>query len=315
MNTTTTGIIRIARSKVMEHLPEMVFVLDDKERIVDANAVAQKWLGKPIDQIIGGDPMEVFREWPQLLQRFFFLEYSREEVEIPGDPPRIFEVIITPMVNSSNKVEGRIILAYDITERKYLEKELQTANESLQLQLEENERLRLKLQEQATRDPLTGVFNRRYFAEALDKEAARAARENASFSVFILDVDHFKKFNDTYGHKCGDLVLQTLAKYLMEHTRRSDIVCRFGGEEFVVLMPDAPSSDAYERAEIFRKQFSELVVEYEGQKMKCTFSAGVASFPQHASSGEALLGLADEALYASKAEGRNRVTIYKSENS
>jgi diguanylate cyclase (GGDEF)-like protein/PAS domain S-box-containing protein len=315
MSISTTGIIRIARSKVMEHLPEMVFVLDEKELIVDANAVAQKWLGKPLDQILGGDPLDVFKEWPQLLQRFFFLEYTREEVEIPGDPPRILETIMTPIFNSKKELEGRVILAYDVTERKNLEKELKSANESLQTQLNENERLRLQLQEQATRDPLTGVFNRRYFAEALDKETARAIREGLPYSVFILDVDYFKKFNDTYGHKCGDLVLQTLANFLVENTRRSDIVCRFGGEEFVVLMPDAQVDAAYERAELFRKNFSELVVEYEGQQLKCTFSAGIASFPQHAASGEALLSLADEALYTSKANGRNCVTIYKPENS
>ena len=314
MSITTTGIIRIARSKVMEHLPEMVFVLDEKERIVDANAVAQKWLGKPLGQILGGDPLDVFKEWPQLLQRFFFLEYTREEVEIPGDPPRILETIMTPIFNSKKELEGRVILAYDVTERKNLEKELKSANDSLQAQLTENESLRIQLQEQATRDPLTGVFNRRYFAEALDKETARAIREGSPFSVFILDVDYFKKFNDNYGHKCGDLVLQTLAKFLVENTRRSDIVCRFGGEEFVVLMPDAQVDAAYERAELFRKNFSELVVDYEGQQLQCTFSAGIATFPQHAASGETLLSLADEALYASKANGRNRVTIYKAEN-
>lgn len=315
MSISSTGIIRIARGKVMEQLPEMVFVLDDKERIIDANAVAQKWLGKPLGEIIGHDPLDVFKEWPQLLQRFFFMEYTREEIEIPGDPPRTIETIMTPIFNSEQKLEGRVILAYDITDRKNLEKQLKAANESLQAQLDENERLRLQLQEQATRDPLTGVFNRRYFAEAVDKETARAIRENSPFSVFILDVDYFKKFNDNYGHKCGDLVLQTLANFLVENTRRSDIVCRFGGEEFVVLMPDAQVDAAYERAELFRKNFSELVVEYEGQQLKCTFSAGVASFPQHATSGELLLSYADEALYASKARGRNCVTIYKPENS
>lgn len=310
-----TGILRIARGKVMEHLPEMVFVLDEKERIVDANAVAQKWLGKPLDQILGGDPLDVFREWPQLLQRFFFLEYTREEVEIPGNPPRTLEVIMTPILNRENNVEGRVILAYDITDRKNLEQELKTANETLQTQLEENERLRIQLQEQAIRDPLTGVFNRRYFSETLEKETARAQRENSPFSVFILDVDHFKKFNDTYGHKCGDLVLQSLANFLIENTRRSDIVCRYGGEEFVVLMPDASMESAYERAEYFRRQFAELTIQYAGQPLKCTFSAGIASYPQHGTSGESLLGYADEALYTSKAKGRNRVTVYKPETS
>ncbi|MBK9780051.1 MAG: GGDEF domain-containing protein [Anaerolineales bacterium] len=312
MSIITTGIIRIARSKVMEQLPEMVFVLDEKERIVDANAVAQKWLGKPLDQILGGDPLDVFKEWPQLLQRFFFLEYTREEVEIPGDPPRTLETIMTPIFNGKKELEGRVILAYDVTERKNLEKELKSANESLQTQLKENEHLRIQLQEQAIRDPLTGVFNRRYFAEALDNETARAKRENSPFSLVVLDVDHFKKVNDTYGHKCGDLVLQTLAKFLQENTRRSDIVCRFGGEEFVLLMPDAPLEDAYERAELFRKKFEGMVNMYEGTEIRATFSAGVASFPVHADSGETLLGLADQALYASKAEGRNRVTKYSS---
>ncbi|MBE7432708.1 MAG: GGDEF domain-containing protein [Anaerolineales bacterium] len=304
-------IIPIARDRVMEHVPEMVIVLDEKERIVDANAMAQKWLDKPLEEIIGGDPMEVFKQWPQLLQRFFFLEYHREEVEIPGDPPRVLETIITPVYNESKRLEGRIVLAYDITDRKKLEGELKAANQALQTQLEENERLRLRLQEQAIRDPLTGVFNRRYFAEALDNVTARAVRENSPFSIIILDVDHFKRINDSYGHKCGDFVLQALARYLAQNTRRSDIVCRFGGEEFVILMPDASADSAQERAELFRKEFQAMVNLCEGNSIQVTFSVGVASFPVHAGSGESLLGCADQALYRSKAEGRNRVTVFE----
>lgn len=313
MSISTTGIIRIARSKVMEQLPEMVFVLDEKERIVDANAVAQKWLGKPLDKILGRDPLEVFKEWPQLLQRFFFMEYTREEVEIPGNPPRILETIMTPIFNSEKQLEGRVILAYDITERKSLEEQLKSLNESLQIQLKENEQLRLQLQEQAIRDPLTGVFNRRYFAEALENENARAIRENTPFSIIVLDVDFFKKVNDTYGHKCGDLVLRSLAAFLQENTRRSDIICRFGGEEFVILMPDAAVDDAFERTEIFRKNFEAMQLEYEDKQVKCTFSAGVASFPLHSNSGENLLNMADVALYHSKKNGRNRITVFSSD--
>lgn len=306
-------IVPIARDNVMESIPEMVFVLDEKERIIDANAVAQKWLGKPISEIIGREPIEVFQKWPQLLQRFFFLEYTREEIEIPGNPPRMLETIITPIYNRASQLEGRVILAYDITDRKKLEEELKTTNQALQVQLDENERLRIQLQEQAIRDPLTGVFNRRYLAEALDKENARAIREESPFSLIVLDVDFFKKVNDTYGHKCGDLVLQSLAKFLQDNTRRSDIVCRFGGEEFVILMPDAAVEDAHERAERFRRQFEAHVIEYEGKQVKSTFSAGVASFPIHSRSGDALLNMADMALYQSKAGGRNRVTVYSSE--
>lgn len=307
-------VVPIARDNVMESIPEMVFVLDEKERIIDANAMAQKWLEKPFDEILGKEPIEVFQKWPQLLHRFFFLEQTREEIEIPGTPSRTLEIIITPIYNRTNQLEGRVILAYDITERKKLEEDLKTANQALQVQLNENESLRIQLQEQAIRDPLTGVFNRRYFAEALDKETARAVREGVPFSLIILDVDHFKKVNDTYGHKCGDLILQSLAKFLQENTRRSDIVCRYGGEEFVILMPDAALNDAHERAELFREQFEAAVEVYEGKQVKSTFSAGIASFPIHSKSGDTLLNMADMALYQSKEAGRNRVTVYSPES-
>jgi diguanylate cyclase (GGDEF)-like protein/PAS domain S-box-containing protein len=303
-------LVPIARDTVMEHIPEMVFVVDAHDRVVDANLMAQKWLGKSMSDMSGQDPVDVFRSWPQLLNRFFFTEFSREEIEIPGTPPHTLEIVITPIYNRLNTLEGRVIVARDITERKALENKLKEVNLSLQNQLNENESLRAKLQEQAIRDPLTGAFNRRYFSEALDQEAARSARENAPFSILILDVDRFKQFNDTYGHKCGDIVLQALANFLNENTRQGDIVCRYGGEEFVILMTDVASEAAYKRAELFRSKFEEMAVEYEGKKLKCTFSAGVASYPTHASSGDILLILADQALYQAKANGRNRVSVY-----
>ena len=109
-------------------------------------------------------------------------------------------------------------------------------------------------------------------------------------------------------------MLQSLANFLNENTRQGDIVCRYGGEEFVILMTDVASEDAYKRAELFRKQFEETAIEYDGKKLKCTFSAGVASYPVHADSGETLLTLADQALYRSKENGRNRVAVYSIEN-
>ncbi len=307
-------LVPIARDTVMEHIPEMVFVVDAHDRVVDANLMAQKWLGKPINEISGQDPVEVFRGWPQLLNRFFFTEFSREEIEIPGTPTHTLEIVITPIYNRLKTLEGRVIVARDITDRKALENKLTEVNISLQNQLNENELLRAKLLEQAIHDPLTGAFNRRYFSEALDQEAARSTRENTPFSILILDVDHFKQFNDIYGHKCGDIVLQSLANFLNENTRQGDIVCRYGGEEFVILMTDVASEAAYKRAELFRSNFENMTVEYEGKKLKCTFSSGIASYPMHAGSGETLLILADQALYQSKANGRNRVSIYSPES-
>jgi diguanylate cyclase (GGDEF)-like protein/PAS domain S-box-containing protein len=307
-------LIPIARDTVLEYIPELVFVMDAHDRLIDANAMAQKWLGKSFKEIEGHDPIEVFKQWPQLLNRFFFTERSREEVEIPGNPPHTLEIVVTPIYNRLKNLEGRVIVARDITERKLLETKLRAVNQSLQEQLNENERLRMQLQEQAIRDPLTGVFNRRFFSASLDKETARAKRENSSYTILILDVDLFKKFNDSYGHKCGDIVLQSLASMLVENTRSGDIICRYGGEEFVILMTDLSPEMAYERAESLRKQFASMKIEFEGKLLSSTFSAGIACYPSHSANGEQLLTLADAALYQSKARGRNCTSVYWSES-
>ena len=248
-------LVPIARDVIMENIPEMVFVVDAHDRVLDVNNVAEKWLGKSRQEMIGQDPMEVFKEWPQLLNRFLFTESTREEVQISGTPPLMLEVVITPLyAEQTRELNGRVILAYDITERKQLENELKNTNKILMAKILEVEFLKEKLQEQAIRDPLTGVFNRRFLAELLDKEISKAERENTPVSIIMMDVDFFKNFNDTYGHKCGDVVLQDLANFLTENSRQGDIVCRYGGEEFVILMPNATLHDAYERAETWRQE-------------------------------------------------------------
>jgi len=297
-------LVPIARHKVLEYIPEMVFVVDAHDRVLDANSTAQRMLGRNLEDIVGKDPLDVFRKWPQLINRFLISNETHEEIQIPGDPPRMLELVVSALYNQFNKLEGRIIVAHDITEHKRLENDLKE-------KLQENEILRAQLLELAIRDPLTNVYNRRYLAEFLDKEVARAEREHTPVSVVILDVDNFKVFNDTYGHKCGDVVLQSMANFLVERTRKGDVVCRYGGEEFVILMPGASLEIGYERAEMWRQSFSEYAVEYEGMKFSVTFSAGVATFPQHGMTGESILQAADKALYRSKGLGRNRVTRYE----
>ena len=298
-------LVPIARDVVMEHIPEMVFVVDAHDRVLDANTVAENWLGRSKQSIIGRDPIEIFGKWPELYNRFLTTERTREEVVIPGNPPLILEVVITPLYSEQNeKLSGRVVLAYDVTKRKQLEIELKA-------RINEIERLRLQLQEQAIRDSLTGVFNRRFLAEALEKEISKAARENMPISIIMMDVDHFKSFNDTYGHKCGDAVLRDLAKFLTENSRQGDIVCRYGGEEFVILMPEVTFQTAYERAQGLQQAYSNKIVEHEGKSLRATFSAGVASYPLHGLTGEAILHAADDALYESKSNGRNRVTAFE----
>jgi diguanylate cyclase (GGDEF)-like protein len=173
-----------------------------------------------------------------------------------------------------------------------------------------NLKLREVLRTQSVRDPLTNLYNRRYMEESLDRELSRAVRKNLLLSLMLIDVDHFKQFNDTFGHDAGDVVLRSLGSLLLTQLRREDIVCRYGGEEFIVILPDAPLDSARQRGEQLREATKELVVEFRGQALgKITLSIGVATFPQNGTTGSALVEAADAALYQAKREGRDRIVL------
>jgi diguanylate cyclase (GGDEF)-like protein len=201
----------------------------------------------------------------------------------------------------------------ELVERKRAEEELRAANQRLKGQLAEIEELQARLREQAIRDPLTGLFNRRYLTETLERELARASREGWPLSVVMIDVDHFKALNDAFGHRAGDLMLLALGNLLSAQTRHGDIACRYGGEEFVVVLPGAPVQAARARAEIWRTAFQEMRVAYEAKELKATLSLGLAAFPLYGSTSDDLLRLADKALYSAKRHGRNRLVISGSE--
>jgi len=170
-------------------------------------------------------------------------------------------------------------------------------------------RLRETLREQSIRDPLTGLFNRRIMQESLNRELHRARRKNHPVTVALVDLDHFKRFNDTWGHDAGDLVLKTMAQIFRSHFRAEDVICRYGGEEFSIILPEASAEDAAKRANVLRDEVRKLTIRYLDQNLDpVTLSIGLATFPQHGSTGEQLLRIADQCLYQSKAAGRDRVT-------
>jgi diguanylate cyclase (GGDEF)-like protein len=187
---------------------------------------------------------------------------------------------------------------------------LQAANERLRKQLEEIEKLQVALQEQAIRDGLTGCFNRRYLDETLERELWRARREDYPLSLVIFDLDHFKQINDTHGHLAGDEALKELARTLQAGIRQEDVLCRYGGEEFVVLMPGMALAVAAERAEGWRQTIAEICVRFGDIELKFTTSVGVAAYPEHGKMADELTQAADLALYIAKHEGRNRVEVY-----
>jgi diguanylate cyclase (GGDEF)-like protein/PAS domain S-box-containing protein len=171
-----------------------------------------------------------------------------------------------------------------------------------------NLRLRETLRHQSIRDPLTGLFNRRYMEESLVRELQRASRAGIPVSVIMLDLDHFKRFNDSFGHAAGDALMRALASVLQKGIRAEDIACRYGGEEFALILPGAPVHIAQARAEGIRQAAARLSVEHQGTALGAvTLSLGIAVFPDHGATGEKVLKAADAALYRAKAEGRDRV--------
>jgi len=197
----------------------------------------------------------------------------------------------------------------DMSEHRRSEDAARLANEHLLGQLAENRRLQEALREQANRDPLTGLFNRRYLDETLEREIARAVREGYPVTVMMLDIDHFKRLNDTYGHLAGDEMLRCAARQLTASARHEDIVCRFGGEEFAVVLPKMPIETARQRAELWRQQFADDTVTFGSFTLRATISIGVAAFPGHGRSRDELMDAADRALYRAKDNGRNRVEL------
>ena len=178
-----------------------------------------------------------------------------------------------------------------------------------------NLKLRESLRTQSICDPLTGLFNRRYMEESLEREFSRAKRSKSSVAIVMMDLDHFKRFNDTFGHQAGDTLLCALGDLLKKNTRGQDIACRYGGEEFALVLADSNLEGAFKRAEILRQQVKKLSVEYDGQLLGAvSVSMGVALFPDHGRTMGDVLRASDQALYTAKREGRDRVSMWTTES-
>jgi diguanylate cyclase (GGDEF)-like protein len=172
--------------------------------------------------------------------------------------------------------------------------------------------LRTKLESQSIRDSLTGLFNRHFMQISLERELSRAARRKQMLAVFMLDLDHFKKFNDRYGHAAGDMALKAVADIFRANIRTEDIACRYGGEEFTIILPDMTAKVAADRAESIRRALEALRLPLEGEILgDFTVSIGVAAYPTDGEAADILLRRADMALYRAKRLGRNQVAEYE----
>ncbi|GAB4565309.1 MAG: hypothetical protein Fur0017_02210 [Anaerolineales bacterium] len=303
-------VIPVARHTLVEHMQDGVIVVDVKNRIVDVNPSALKWLnweGKSYP--IGKNVEELLTSWFEQFANLSIDLYVQTEVHKEGAPGLYFDLRVEPIYSRQNVLTGRLIVFRDITRQKMSEKALLEAHDRLRLHLKEIELLQSELREQVIRDPLTGLFNRRYMEETLERELSRAIRENISIGVCMADIDLFKSLNDQHGHKAGDLVLKHLANIFTTYSRAEDIVCRYGGEEFLILLPGADLDVTSRRAEDWRRAFEQSKIEFDGKSLSSTLSLGVAVFPQQGHTSDELVKLADEAMYLSKRNGRNQVSM------
>jgi diguanylate cyclase (GGDEF)-like protein len=219
------------------------------------------------------------------------------------DPPRVRSYAGAPLVTPQDYVLGTLCVI-DFVPRKLDPKQI----ERLRI-LARQVMCQLELNLQAMRDPLTGLYNRRQLEEGLHREILRARRGGASVGVMAIDVDHFKRVNDTLGHEAGDCALQAIAAELAGCVREEDIACRAGGEEFVIILPGTGKTALRSRAEAVRRKIEQARIQAGEETLKLTVSIGLASFPSYGDTGQSVLRAADVALYKAKAAGRNRVTM------
>jgi diguanylate cyclase (GGDEF)-like protein len=214
-----------------------------------------------------------------------------------------------PMI-SQGDVIGVLVIADDQREGDPVDRvHIVALAEQLSLAIS-NVSLRDTLRHQSTVDPLTGLYNRRFFDESLKRELARAQRSKSVCSVVMVDLDHFKRVNDTYGHEGGDLVLQAASRAIQQRVRTSDVVCRYGGEELVLMLPDCSAEEAAKCAEVIRLSLASIVIQHAGQTISgISASFGVAQWPGDGNGEQDLLQAADRALYAAKKNGRNKVMV------
>lgn len=218
------------------------------------------------------------------------------------------EQTIAPVRSARGEITHFVAIRQDITARVQAEQELRATRDELTRRVKEVEELHVQLREQAIRDPLTGLFNRRYLDETLAREIARAQRSNTPLVIAVFDLDQFKRINDEWGHAVGDKVIQAFGAILIGRSRTDDVACRYGGEEFIVVFVGAPLDVALRRVEEWRLAFAHTRVPTERGDVGTTVSVGLASrLPDESS--EALFARADAALYEAKRSGRNRAVV------
>jgi diguanylate cyclase (GGDEF)-like protein/PAS domain S-box-containing protein len=299
-------LVPVARDTLIENMSDSVIVLGAHNRILDINPAAQRLLGQDPAACIGRPIETILPFWQDFQLQCQNQDAFQAEIPIQNGKSYL-DLRASHLYDRGKEIIGCLIILRDISQQKRFEADLQQVNQRLQEQLSEINTLHAELREQAIRDPLTGLLNRRVMEEVLDKTIAQSARLQMPLSVVMIDVDHFKIINDTYGHQDGDEVLRWLGRLLKTSCRKGDIACRYGGEEFLIIMVGASVEDVARRAEEWRRLVEAFVVSYDSHELSVTISLGVANLSDDCTDTASLLKAADHALYQAKLAGRNCV--------
>ncbi|WP_434604593.1 diguanylate cyclase [Pseudomonas sp. R3-56] len=254
--------------------------------------IDRPWFSRKVESVatLGTPAFTVWEQRPYLMR---FKSYQ----PITGQEEFMYQnTTLLPLRSPDNRINHICLVIYDVTDVATNRHQIQAANAQLQLL--------------SSTDRLTGLYNRGHWEASLKAAYARHQRYGNALSLVMLDIDHFKRVNDTYGHQAGDKVIEQVARLLHEHVRESDVAGRYGGEEFGVVLSDTDSAGGQIFAERLRKAVEESLVQYNGQDISFTVSLGVADLSQPANDHAELIARADQALYTSKKTGRNRVTVH-----
>lgn len=303
---------RVLRT-LIDAAPTWLSMIDREGKMVIANRRYAETFGLSIKGMKGRHYSSVFPAETSIRMETWLDEcFSGKEIKfddewnVRGQATRFVHGKCVPIFEG-DAVVSVVMAIMDLTEIQNAQSRLRSANAQLERRVEEVHALQALLQEQAIRDPLSGLFNRRYMDETLDRELARALRERYPVSIVLCDIDYFKALNDNYGHQAGDEVIRSLARFLREQARASDILCRFGGEEFLLVLPGMSPDNAQERVDEWRRKFAERRIIFGAYELSTTASFGISSYPAHGDTAELLIAAADQALYVAKRKGRNRV--------
>jgi len=284
-------IISMATETALENIKEGFILVDVNNNFLSANPAATEIL-PGIYILMNGESIFTTLGWPEELKD---LGKDTVEFSIVSENPKViektsyFRASISPVYARNKAQVARVILLADITDSVRLMKELENA---------------------AYIDGLTGIYNRKHFSELANADVERALRFNQTIYTAMLDIDFFKKVNDTYGHAAGDMVLKAIAGIIQQTIRAYDLLCRYGGEEFALLILDINSTEAFSLMERIRENIESMIIRYEGVDIKITCSIGLAEFLR-TDTLESSIKKSDEALYTAKNSGRNQVKVFK----